>query len=245
MLQNWVDPMSGNYQIETQTSELCELVWADFCRIEAQGGIVSILENGHFLQRLEGLQTKKQLQVSTRKSPIVGVTQFPNVSERLNASWLLVKSQVFLRDAEIIECLRVKVEDSKSVKPVYIVLLGDITRYKPRLEFVQQWIATIGVSAIEVSLEDVQDLDGSLVFVVGTQEMYAESLSSTLVRLQTFGAGKLVVAGQQTSAVEQANIEWIQMTSPLIEFWTKHMSFIVEEDMENNPELQVNMEREK
>ncbi|MCB8820114.1 methylmalonyl-CoA mutase family protein [Microvirga rosea] len=75
------DPAAGAGGFEALTDALCEKAWAEFQDIERDGGIVESLMRGTVQGRIADTQSKRQKAVATRREPITGTSEFPNMSE--------------------------------------------------------------------------------------------------------------------------------------------------------------------
>lgn len=94
-LHRTVDPAGGSWYVETLTDRLARAAWAEMQRIEAGGGMGQALVRGYVRERLEQTRTDKERAVATRKAPVVGVNEYPNLDEeRLERS---------MPDAETVE----------------------------------------------------------------------------------------------------------------------------------------------
>lgn len=189
-LDNWMDPLFGSYQIESQTHELCTLVWSEFVE-HSEGGIRRLIQSG-FLQRLHQLRRVKHTSLAVQKSSVTGVTAFANPTEQLGTEWVTTVSSIFIRDVQQIEILRAQFE---SVGPmsVQIVCLGTSVECKPRLEYLQQQLSTVGMHG-----ETVQNWNdsASLRCLVGTDKAYATQAQSILDNVQTSGTAPIWIVGR-------------------------------------------------
>jgi methylmalonyl-CoA mutase len=75
------DPAAGAGGFEALTDALCESAWALFQDIEREGGIVASLAAGAVQQRIATVRAARQAAVATRKDPITGTSEFPNLRE--------------------------------------------------------------------------------------------------------------------------------------------------------------------
>lgn len=75
------DPAAGAGAIEALTDALAESAWDLFREIERGGGMRRALENGAWRKRIAETQAKREKMVATRKSAIVGVSEFPKADE--------------------------------------------------------------------------------------------------------------------------------------------------------------------
>jgi methylmalonyl-CoA mutase len=75
------DPSAGAGGIEALTDELCAAGWAFFQEIERAGGVVSALEGGFIRDRIAGIRDARGKALATRRAPITGTSEFPNLNE--------------------------------------------------------------------------------------------------------------------------------------------------------------------
>jgi methylmalonyl-CoA mutase len=75
------DPAAGAGGFEALTHELCGTAWALFQEIEREGGVVASLTAGALQARIAAVRERRERAVATRKDPITGVSEFPNIHE--------------------------------------------------------------------------------------------------------------------------------------------------------------------
>ncbi|WP_419946108.1 methylmalonyl-CoA mutase family protein [Candidatus Poriferisodalis sp.] len=71
-----IDPVGGSWYLENLTRSMAQEAWDRFRRIEAAGGICSVLANGQLEARISQERTQRQEQIAAGDRVIVGVTQF-------------------------------------------------------------------------------------------------------------------------------------------------------------------------
>jgi methylmalonyl-CoA mutase len=76
------DPAAGSGAIEARTDSLCAAAWDLFREIEAAGGLMEALRQGLVHRRIEAAREQSLAQVASRKRPITGVSEFPDLSEK-------------------------------------------------------------------------------------------------------------------------------------------------------------------
>lgn len=213
-LANWNDPLHGAYQVETQTEQLCTSVWQLFCQREEQGGMMADLSSGFWRNRLGDLQDQRCKEIASQRRPITGVTAFANVEDRVGEQWLEGASTRFVRDTQAIEKIRAVAEQHSDVV-VQVYCLGRLAAYKPRLEFLQQFLAVVGWSAVQVA--DFSDVKGDVVCLVGTEEAYAEHHAL----LQQFASypGESLLVGQGPQSEPAYHL--IHKKTNLVETWER------------------------
>ncbi|SDF42855.1 methylmalonyl-CoA mutase subunit beta [Bosea robiniae] len=84
------DPAAGAGGFETLTQALCEQAWQIFQEIEQQrsgdlAGIVAALVDGHLQKMLAEQRAARAKAVATRREPITGTSEFPNIHENVAA----------------------------------------------------------------------------------------------------------------------------------------------------------------
>ncbi|MCC5828609.1 MAG: methylmalonyl-CoA mutase small subunit [Phycisphaeraceae bacterium] len=77
-----VDPAGGCWMLESLTDELAEKSWQVFQQVEQQGGMAEALADGWIAQQIDSAFKPRLKNLSTRKDPITGVSEFPNLGEK-------------------------------------------------------------------------------------------------------------------------------------------------------------------
>ena len=91
------DPASGAFFIETLTTELSQLAWAKFQKIEQKGGFLSHLESGNLQKQLESSNAERIKQFLSHDKTMLGVNK--HVTEKSGEglfeplSWNGIKSR--------------------------------------------------------------------------------------------------------------------------------------------------------
>ncbi|MEJ8571356.1 methylmalonyl-CoA mutase family protein [Microbaculum marinum] len=75
------DPAAGSGYVEALTGRMCEAAWAEFQRIEAEGGIIESAVSGLLQRRIKAVQDARIADVAHRKVPLTGVSEFPYLAE--------------------------------------------------------------------------------------------------------------------------------------------------------------------
>jgi len=102
------DPAAGSYYIENLTAELIEKSWQLFLEVDEQGGYLNAFAKGFIQDRIEKEARKKDADIACRKISILGVNQFPNITEHLEKE---IDPMVFETDAP---------PEKNGVKPLHI-----------------------------------------------------------------------------------------------------------------------------
>lgn len=77
-----IDPAGGSWYVESFTQAIAEAAWQRFARIEAAGGIVTVLRGGVVDERLAASRERKLAELAAGTDTIVGVTVFPPTDEK-------------------------------------------------------------------------------------------------------------------------------------------------------------------
>ena len=76
-----LDPAGGSSYVESLTDELATIGWATFQELETAGGMPAVLLDGSLAARITDVRTARLARVATRRSPITGVSEFPDLAE--------------------------------------------------------------------------------------------------------------------------------------------------------------------
>lgn len=80
-LHRLTDPAAGAGGMEALTDDLCAAAWALFQADEADGGLVAALGKGKPQARILACAETRRRDVATRKVPLTGASEFPQVDE--------------------------------------------------------------------------------------------------------------------------------------------------------------------
>ncbi|MER9898314.1 methylmalonyl-CoA mutase subunit beta [Mesorhizobium sp. M0130] len=76
------DPACGSGAVEALTAELCTAAWQEFQQIEAEGGVLSSLEQGDIQKRVQAASARRNAAYQAGERAIVGTTLHPPKTER-------------------------------------------------------------------------------------------------------------------------------------------------------------------
>ncbi|TIW57793.1 MAG: methylmalonyl-CoA mutase, partial [Mesorhizobium sp.] len=76
------DPAGGSGAVEALTNDLCAAAWQEFQRIEAEGGVLTSLQQGYVQNRVQTAAAKRNAEYRTGSRAIIGTTLFRAGSER-------------------------------------------------------------------------------------------------------------------------------------------------------------------
>ncbi len=207
-----IDPAGGAWLVESLTDELAHRAWAFFQEIEAAGGVVAALDAGLVAEQVATVCAAREKAAATRRAPITGVSEFPDLAERpierdprppSPAGGLPV-----YRPAAAFEAYRDRSDDALAAhgaRPTaFLATLGPLAAYSTRASFARNLLAAGGVDAVEAGPTETADevaaawAEAALPVAVlcSTDPLYAERGEATAAALRAAGAGRILVAGR-------------------------------------------------
>ena len=81
-----LDPAGGSWYVESLTDELARAAWDWFTEIERAGGLAAALDSGLVRDRIATAWDARAKRLATRADAITGVSEFPNLAEKLPAA---------------------------------------------------------------------------------------------------------------------------------------------------------------
>jgi methylmalonyl-CoA mutase N-terminal domain/subunit len=91
---NVADPLGGSYYIEKLTDDLEKEAEQYFDMIDAQGGVISCIENGFFQREIAKAAYDYQLELDRKEKIIVGVNDFVEENEKIDIPILQIPKAV-------------------------------------------------------------------------------------------------------------------------------------------------------
>ncbi len=188
LLGRVLDPGGGSYYLESRTDALAREAWSRFTTIEREGGIVQLLRDNKLHARLEASWKQRAAALAKRKEPVLGVSEFANLTETLPGTPAAPAG--VHRDSEAFEALRARVEASP--RSVAVIPLGLAKEYRARVGFAEGFFAVAGLRATPRELGPGLDV----ACICGSDERYATDAVATVRALREAGARTIVLAGR-------------------------------------------------
>ncbi|MGW3964052.1 methylmalonyl-CoA mutase family protein [Amycolatopsis sp. NPDC005003] len=202
------DPAGGSWYVEKLTDDLAHAAWAEFTAIEGAGGLVAELASGALASRLASTWEKRSKRIATRRDPLTGVSEFPDLAEKP-----VVREPVAAtvegglprhRYAEGFEALRdasdAHLASHGSRPKIFLATLGPVAAHTARAGFAANLFQAGGIEAVNPGATD--DLPGAfrasgarIACICGTDDAYAASASDVAASL---GAEYVLLAGKGT-----------------------------------------------
>jgi methylmalonyl-CoA mutase len=188
-----VDPGAGSYYLDALTDALAREAWERFRAIEREGGIDAPGAVASIERRLEETRAARAAAIAKRKMPVLGVSEFANLGEKLPSA-PRHDATAALRDDAPFEALRAKLE----AKPpsVLLVTVGEPAEARPRVSFMKALFATVGVAAKEATLAEARARGCDVACLCGSDEAYAKGAVGAATELASAGVRRLALAGR-------------------------------------------------
>ncbi|SFO21297.1 heterodimeric methylmalonyl-CoA mutase small subunit [Geodermatophilus obscurus] len=203
-----LDPAGGSWYVESLTDQLARAAWDWFTEVERAGGLVAALSSGLVRDRLAAAWDRRARRLATRAEAITGVSEFPNLTERLpqrqpaadlHPSGGLPR----VRAAQEYEELRDRADAAPQRPRVYLATLGPVARHTARAGFAGNLFQAGGVETpAGDGASGLADAGTTVACVCGTDADYAESAAALAAGLRAAGATQVWLAGKPSLAVD-------------------------------------------
>lgn len=193
-----LDPAGGSYYFDTLTDALAREAWRRFQTIEREGGMITALQSGRIAARLDSVWRDRLDRIARRKLPILGVSEFANLDERLpqpapnDVTHLQARALPLHRDAASFELLRTRAEAADRSREVLLITLGSFTESRPRVGFAANFFAAGGFRTRESTVIEKTDI----ACLCGTDERYAAEAAERARALKAAGCSRVLIAGR-------------------------------------------------
>jgi methylmalonyl-CoA mutase len=206
-----IDPAGGSWYVEQLTTALSRRAWEVFTGIERSGGLLTALRDGSLADTLAATWSKRERRLATRKEPILGVSEFPNPTEKLptRAPDNRPASHGVLprvRRAAAFEALRDRADahttETGRRPAVFLATLGSLASSSARSGFATNLFQAGGLqtpsgggSPTEVA-EAFTAAGTKIACLCGTDQSYADGAGELATALREAGAAKVLLAGK-------------------------------------------------
>jgi len=219
-LDRVADPAGGSFFLERLTEDLAEAAWSELQELERQGGIVAALRSGFVQDRLEEAAAKRREEVATRRLPITGVSEFPNLGElplerRPRAKEAMpapggesIRPLRFERIAEGFERLRDRSDAHLALtgsRPrVFLASFGTPSQHLARSTFVDNLFAAGGVEAVTTdgypdagsAARALTESGAKLAVICAADASWDDVVPPAAKALRDAGATRILLAGR-------------------------------------------------
>ena len=201
------DPAGGAHAVEKLTDDLARAAWEAFGAIEAAGGIATVIADGTLAAQVAETVEHRTKDIATRKRPLTGVTEFPNLHEELPSRRAYPEGfPDVARYGADFEALR----DDRAATPVFLATMGPIAAHTARATFAANLFAAGGIDTVTAgATADVDQVLAAyaaastegpgnvpVVCLTGNDGAYAEWGAELITALREAGAQWVVLAGK-------------------------------------------------
>ncbi len=222
------DPFGGAALPEKLTEELAAESWELFKKIEAEGGLVSWIEQGKLQNRIKEEREKALDLFDQRKTIVTGVNQFA----QKEAEPIIPQTEAFETHAgdferldafslaEALELMRYENEQNQAIKPYLLLKFGHVPMSIARANFISDFLLCGGLAFEEkelVAAEWDRANFGSYAGIIlcSADEEYADAVNTLQ---HSHPDIPLLIAGAPANADElksAGSVMFIHMKSPL------------------------------
>lgn len=222
-LHRVADPLGGSPFIESLTSELVASAWQEFQKMESLGGMQAAISTGALSDDIGKTQGSREQQLATRKSPLVGVSEFASIDQPAFEHSACANPSL-KRSSQPFESLRIaswQFEKTHGHKPAAILLnLGEPKDYRGRSGFSRNFLAASGLDGVEFESANLHKSDTDfdkqienlgeallsasthVLLVCSSDTVYEELAAEFFNALRKAGAAHLVIAGRRKTLAD-------------------------------------------
>jgi len=223
------DPAGGSYAVERLTDSLAKAAWAEFGRIEAEGGVFGTLAGGGLAGRVAAVAAERERLIDHRRLALTGINEFPLADEKLldrpaRQQAPSVGPFAPRRYSAAFEELR----DNPTAETVFIAALGSVAGHTARATFTVNLLASGGVGvdrpAAPATVPDLvtafRASGSSVAAVVGSDAAYEAEGATLISGLRAAGASWILLAGRPPAALADLVDDHVVAGSDAISFLT-------------------------
>ncbi|MFI5662432.1 methylmalonyl-CoA mutase family protein [Streptomyces sp. NPDC051684] len=197
-----VDPAGGSWYVERLTDELAHVGWDFFQEIERAGGQAAALRSGLIGDRLAATWSARSKKLATRREPVTGVSEFPNLAEkpvaRESAPATRGGGLPRVRRDEAFEALRARSDAhlaATGARPrVYLAALGPAAAHTARLSFAANLFQAGGIEPVTEGT--FEESGASEACLCSSDTVYEEQAEAAARTLREAGASRVFLAGR-------------------------------------------------
>jgi methylmalonyl-CoA mutase len=190
------DPAGGSWYVESRTAGLARLAWAWFTEIEGAGGMAAALSAGMVAERLRSTWDARAVNLAHRRDPLIGVSEFPNPTEKLPSRPRAPRRTVGHHYGETFEVLRDRADAAPARPTVYLATLGPPAAHSARVGFATNLFAAGGIAVQAGPVDGFAASGTSVACLCGSDRSYGEEGSGAALTLASGGARQVWLAGK-------------------------------------------------
>ena len=227
------DATAGSGHVEALTQDLARSAWQIFQAIEADGGMMTALVDGKVHAMIETVRIARDTDIARRKMPLIGVSEFPNLTEAPNKTlpmdvpkdWTTgeVAPAVTMltcdrlqqhRLGEGFEALRdasdAFLEQSGKRPTVFLATLGSPADFTVRATWMSNLLASGGIDVVTGSPQDLSASKATIACICSSDALYADEAEAAARTLARHGAQHILLAGKPGQMQDQLTAAGVQ-----------------------------------
>lgn len=201
------DPAGGSWFVESLTDELAQVAWGVVQGSDQAGGLPAMLGAGTVQERLDAARAARQKEVATRRRPLTGLSEFPNIDELPPAPVAPVPAGgptpfppvVLHRLADEFEEQRARADARAAAgeRPVvFLATLGTAAQSTARTTFAKNLFEAAGIRTVTGPVDQFSDSGATVACLCSADAVYADSGAAAAERLRADGATRIYLAGR-------------------------------------------------
>lgn len=245
-----VDPAAGSYYIENLTKSIAEQAWKIFCETEKEGGIIKKGLKGEIKAAVEASCQKRNMDIATRRSILLGTNQYPNLTENVSEK---VKFQAPVEHFEGLQPYRgaipfeeIRLQTEKWAKKngenpkVFLFKIGNLNMRQARAGFITNFFGCAGYQIVESAgyatvadgLKDAIDSKAAIIAVCSSDEEYATFAPEIISGIKQQKPDTIfVIAGNPTESIDMLKAagadDFIHVRTNILESLKKYNNLIL------------------
>ena len=195
-----IDPAGGSWYVERRTADLAEQAWLWFQQIEAAGPDAERL----ITDQIAATRARRAADIAHRRLPITGVSEFPNLTERLPVRAPAPAGRPLIRYAEEFERFR-DLADARPQRPaVFLATIGPVAAHTARASFAANLFQSGGLATPTAGpLTDPAEIAAAftasgarVACLCSSDRLYGEHAEAVAAALKQAGAQRVWLAGK-------------------------------------------------
>ncbi len=214
-LHRVIDPSGGSWYVEHHTDALAEAAWSAFQQLEREGGLIASLRAGALQGRIAADAASLRDAVASRRRPITGVSEFPDVDETALAREPLPAPADPADDPEVdpipavrlaapYEALRDRADATEPTPTVFLANLGPVAAHTARATWAKNFFEAAGIRAVDndgfadgaAAAAAYADSGARIAVICSSDSVYADLAVDAARALAEAGTERIYLAGR-------------------------------------------------
>ena len=199
----------GSWYVERRTDQVADVAWTELQRVERDGGLVAAVENGSVHRAISEVSELRSRAVATRKRPLTGLTEFPNIDETPPAAaagpgadadaGTSFEPFTLHRLSDGVERLRGRADAVAAAGPrpsLFLAALGGPAASTARVTFAKNFFEVAGIRTIEGEVGEFDPSITTFACLCSSDPVYGSHGADAARALRDAGATTVYLAGR-------------------------------------------------